>query len=174
MFGKLRELAIAKELNSTSSSFLERFAFFRHREKREQCIKKLETWVKNLEKLTKQAEKSPSEYAQTTRNKMKPAFDSGQPRKPPVSKELRDLIANLHPTLQEHCYCSCSEQHEIKLCLKDSYESADLYPCLKIDFLLSGKFDTGSTQDIRWQEANVFITSQWYAHRTQDSRFEKY
>ncbi|KAK0654138.1 hypothetical protein DIS24_g5497 [Lasiodiplodia hormozganensis] len=167
MFGKLRELAIARELGSTGSSFLERLAFFRHREKREQCIKKLETWVKTLEKLTKQVEKSPSEYAQTTRNNMKPTFDSGKPRKPPLPKELRDLIANLHRALQEHSNCSCSEQHEIKLCLKDSYESADLYPCLKIDFLLSGNFDTGSTQDTRWQEANVFITSQWYAHQTQ-------
>ncbi|KAF4538968.1 hypothetical protein BFW01_g8239 [Lasiodiplodia theobromae] len=167
MFGKLKELAIARELGSTSSSFLERFAFFRHREKREQCIKKLATWVKNLEKLTKQAEKSPSEYAQTTRNNTKPKFDPVKPRKPPLSKELRDLIANLHPALREHSNCSCSEQHEIKLCLKDSYESADLYPCLKIDLLLSGNFDTGSTRDIRWQEANVFITSQCSSNANQ-------
>ncbi|KAH7043809.1 hypothetical protein B0J12DRAFT_578316 [Macrophomina phaseolina] len=52
MFGKLKELAVARELESTKSSLLERFAFFRHREKRERAVNMLEKWVEHLRKLT--------------------------------------------------------------------------------------------------------------------------
>lgn len=156
MFGKLKNLATAKENEEITSSFIERFTFFRHREKREQCIRKLETWVKNLERLTKQAETGLAQGVKDDESK----HNTGKTGIciPPV--HLRDLIASLYSVFEAHCRCSCAEAHEVKLCLKESYGIAAQHQSLDLDFLVSGYFGACSPQAIRWQEGNVMVTSQ--------------
>lgn len=159
MFSKIEKIAIARELETTKSSLVERFAFFRHREKRDCCIRKLKLWVENLEKLTQEARTRPKANLNEEVGPSK-VRSSGKNDKGPPSIQLRNLIANLYPVFQKHCQCGCPEEHDVKLCLKDSYESATLHPSLELDFLLSKDLSTSSPRDIRWQEGNVLVTSQ--------------
>ncbi|EKG21480.1 hypothetical protein MPH_01201 [Macrophomina phaseolina MS6] len=162
MFGKLKELAVARELESTKSSLLERFAFFRHREKRERAVNMLEKWVEHLRKLTEKSGTPPELESNPNTITFKPSLaDASDTTIPSIS--LRELIAHLHPALEAYRSCSCAEKHDIKICLRDTYESVDLQPCLAIDFLLSGSFGA-SPQEVIWQEGNILVTSQCLSH----------
>jgi hypothetical protein len=158
MFEKLKKLAVAKEFRTTKSSFAERFIFFKHENKRTECLKRLEEYVKHLIKVTGQAELRSKPVANDGAQHLQ---HKGQRGGTPPPVDLQHLIASLHPILQDHyCRCPCQESHDIKLCLRDTYRSVDLRPSLDVDFLFSKDFSSLATKCSKWQEGNVLITSQ--------------
>lgn len=157
MLIKLQDLVASREQNSADSSLVERLEFYRHAKIRNKCTKQLQRCVDELDRLTREAENSSNRPIDTAANNGGPVITS----KTPPTLDLRDLIANLYPIIEAHRRCSCIEGHEIKLSLKDSYETLGLHPCLELDFLFSGNFDGSSNRGIRWQEGNIMVTSQW-------------
>jgi hypothetical protein len=159
MFDKLKKLAVAREADTTKSSFAERFAFFRHEEKRRKCVAKLKECVEDLRTLTNLVTVRPGTDANNAAKRFKRKGYGNNMGNPP-SMQLRSLLVNLYSVFQERYHCACTEGHEVKVCLKDTYDDDDSHPSLKIDFLLSGNFSRSSPQDIRWQEGNVMVSSQ--------------
>ncbi|KAF7874883.1 hypothetical protein EAF04_002057 [Stromatinia cepivora] len=145
MFSKLTRFATEKEKGETTSTFKERIRFWKKEKERDICLKNLSTWNKRLFRLTEQGQKEPA-------TKKLPLGAKDVP-----SSHLRLLSQKLYRALSKCWSCSCSTQHEAKLCLKARGDSVKpTVTELDFDFLFSVQEDIKLG---RWQEGTVVVRS---------------
>ncbi|KAF2436658.1 hypothetical protein EJ08DRAFT_674523 [Tothia fuscella] len=146
MYTKLKDFVSDRKSGKTSSTFFERFRFFKEEKNRNACVKNLKTWNKRLSVLMKSQSKQRSQ-ALAIESKPGPSFS-----------EIRKLFNSLLTTIGEHWDCNCPSRHEAMVCLK-AWPSAirNGQPKeLEFELLFPGKPISGSER--RWLESTVLVS----------------
>lgn len=145
MYNKLKDFQKERREKKASSTFKERFRFWKKEKDRAKSLMMLETWNRRLCCLTEGARKEPAVKKSRLTNPKEYCHHS------------RALSRVLYKALVKHWRCSCAVPHEVKFCLKQTGastkepEEADLY----FDFLFSKAADMQSSWT--WQEAIAIV-----------------
>lgn len=147
MYNKLKQFGLDRESGQTSSTFLQRFAFWRKEKHRTTCLEQLRIWNKRLRRLTNNAAVNQSPSGTLTRSVLSPR------RVPTV--QLRRLSQQLHQALSG-CWNSCASRHEARFCLKVLEEqSVSGDEVAEFEFLVSS--DVEENQQYVWQEGHILM-----------------
>lgn len=141
---KLRKFQEEETTGRTSSSFWERFKFFKRQKDRDTCLKNLNTWNKRM-KLVIDAAAGSRKALSTNRN---------QHNAP--SSQLRTLSRKLFTALSKCWSCDCTSQHDAKFCLSScggSRRDPDEYG-IYFDFLVGR---SQCQEAPKWHEGTVTI-----------------
>lgn len=145
MYQKLKEFGASRASGQTSSSFRERFKFWKREKDRNVCIRNLRTWNKRLLRLTDDARRQPA-----GRNTLRAH------RKAP-SSQLRVLCQRVYSALYKCWSCSCSKRHEAKFCLRTHEGPSQNTAQADIDFEFLFSASAGQTSVSSWQEGTVLV-----------------
>jgi hypothetical protein len=147
MYARLKKFVTDRKAGETSSTFYNRFQFFRKKSNRDNCILNLEKWRCRLERVIEI-------------NKHKDSPVPAQPQSKLAYNEIRTLFEAFVQAAANNWDCSCHLGHEAMLCLKywptsvlDSAPSS-----LEFDFLFSNG-SQGQNQ-LRWYEGRLIVQKQ--------------
>ena len=145
MYQKLKKLIADRKSDTTSSTFFERFRFFKEEKNRDTCIKNIQTWNQRLKVLI-MSSKAQTKASAVIEKKSAPSF-----------VEIRELFNLLFSTVASHWDCSCHSRHEAMLCLKAWPSSIrhSIPTQLEFDVLLSSKARLG--RPCHWLESTVLV-----------------
>lgn len=146
MYHKLKQFGLDRESGQTSSTFLERFAFWRKEKHRTTCLEQLRIWNKRLRRLTSNAPVIQSPSGMLMRSMLSPR------RVPTV--QLRKLSQQLHQTLLG-CWDCCAIRHEARFCLKVHEEQNVNGVVAEFEFLVSS--DLAKNHQYAWQEGHIIM-----------------
>lgn len=147
MYNKLKHFGFDQESGQTSSTFLERFAFWRKEKHRTTCLEQLRIWNKRLRRLTNNAA--------VTQNPSGTLMQSVlSPRRVPTV-QLRKLSQQLHQALLG-CWDCCTSRHEARFCLKVHEEqSITGDEVAEFEFLVSSEVEKNHQN--AWQEGHILM-----------------
>ena len=147
MYDKLKDFSANRASAQTSSTFKERFRFWKREKDRSTCLKNLRTWNKRLGRLTDDACREPT---------VKKALPTGQNFS---SSQFRRFSERLYTALSKSWSCNCGERHEAKFCLKShgSLSKKTDESEIDFDFLFSASANQSSQRS--WQESIVLFRS---------------
>lgn len=147
MYNKLKHFGLNRESGQTSSTFLERFAFWRKEKNRTTCLEQLRIWNKRLRRLTNNAA--------VTQNPSGTLMQSVlSPRRVPTV-QLRKLSQQLHQALLG-CWDCCASRHEARFCLKVHEEqSITGDEVAEFEFLVSSEVEKNHQN--AWQEGHILM-----------------
>lgn len=143
VYKRLKQFADARSKNKASSTFVERFKFFKEEKNRDVAVKNLKTWNKRLETLSNSRTKRLEHLAVS---------------KPSSSfTEICMLFNSFERAVSNHWKCQCPSRHKAMICLR--YWSSDICNSrpeeLEFDMLLP---KTGKQQACKeWLEGSVLV-----------------
>lgn len=147
MYNKLKQFGLDRESGQTSSTFLQRFAFWRKEKNRTKCLEQLRIWNKRLRRLTNNAAVNQSPSGTLTKSVLSPR------RVPTV--QLHRLSQQLHQALSG-CWECCASRHDARFCLKVHEEqSLSGDEVAEFEFLVSS--DAQENQQYVWQEGHILM-----------------
>lgn len=147
MYNKLKQFGLDRESGQTSSTFLERFAFWKKEKHRTTCLEQLRIWNKRLRRLTNNTAVAQSPSGTLTRSVLSPR------RVPTV--ELRRLSQQLHQALLGFWDC-CASRHEARFCLK-VHEEQSVSGVEKAEFEFLVSSDVEGNHQYAWQEGHILM-----------------
>ena len=147
MYNKLKQFASDRDSKRTSSTFFERFIFWKKEKHRNNCLEQLAKWNKRLGRLI--------ESAIAAQNRTWKRGVGSCPRVPSIQR--RNLSRQLYDALSS-CWNCCAIRHEAKFCLKvqDDQTAADDVAA-EFDFLVS--LEKGNNNQCAWQEGHIIMRS---------------
>jgi hypothetical protein len=158
MYNKLKQFGSDRESKQTSSTFLERFTFWRKEQHRNKCLEHLHIWNKRLGRLVDNARKEPSTNTAVAVQSQIVAFNRSVVRHRRVpSSQRRRLSQQLYKALSQ-CWGCCHIRHEARFCLKlQEGERTDDEGEAEFDFLVS--LQAKINNQWTWQEGHILIRS---------------
>jgi hypothetical protein len=158
MYNKLKQFSSDRESKQTSSTFLERFTFWKKEQHRKKCLEQLRIWNKRLGRLIYNAQKEPLTNSAVAVQSQAVAFKRSVIRHCRVpSSQPRRLSQQLYKALSR-CWGCCPIRHEARFCLKlQKEERTDVEGEADFDFLVS--FQAKRNNQWTWQEGHILIRS---------------
>jgi hypothetical protein len=147
MYLKLKRFTSDRKASRTSSSFGERFQFFKDEKNRDVCIKNLQKWNKVLERVLRRA------IANTDAN------TAVTMKRSPSLLEMKILFDALIQTLGHHWCCNCSSPHEAMLCISVFPSETRLARPNELEFDILIRDKSGNGTYPQWLESTILVQS---------------
>lgn len=156
MYNKLKQFTSDQDSKQTSSTFSERFIFWKKEKHRNKCLEQLTKWNKRLGRLIDNAQREPLSRSAIAAQNGTSKRGVGSHRRVP-SIQRRNLSRQLYHALSS-CWNCCAVRHEAKFCLKvqDDQRAAD-EAVAEFDFLVS--LEKGKNDQCAWQEGHIIMRS---------------
>jgi hypothetical protein len=117
MFEKLREFAIHRKSQKTSSTFLERFRLFKQRARRDECIQGLSMCSEQLRRLISTSRRPYSENLRLSKLSSTTLLNPVLLKLKTSSNRFRLLIVELYNGFSRCWKCDCCDIRDGRFCL---------------------------------------------------------
>lgn len=154
MYNKLKQFGSDQESKQTSSTFLERLAFWKKEKHRTKCLEQLHKWNKRLGCLTYNVPLT--NLAAVIQSQSGTPVQSVLSHRRVPSIQLRRLSQQLHQALLQ-CWDCCAIRHEARFCLRVQEKILGDEEAAEFEFFVSSHVERN--HQCTWREGHILMRS---------------